>query len=65
MSNSHITIIIVSIIIVPIESISRTVLPYQKKVGGGLFFKQMKAVIHIYTSYKQKSSNKKQAFIVL
>lgn len=38
MSNSHITIIIVSIIIVPIESISRTVLPYQKKVGGGLFF---------------------------
>lgn len=40
MTNSHITIttLIVSIIIVPIESISRTVLPYQKKVGGVLFF---------------------------
>lgn len=34
MTNSIITIInIVSIIIVPMESISGTVLPYQKKVG--------------------------------
>lgn len=39
MTNNHITItIIVSIIIVPIESISRTVLPYHKKVGGVLFW---------------------------
>lgn len=38
MTDSHITIIIIAgIFIVPIESFSRTVLPYHKKVGDVFF----------------------------
>lgn len=53
MTNSHITIttLIVSIIIVPIESISRTVLPYQKKVGGVLVFFLSDEGSHTYIYY--------------